>query len=359
MDSVSRYGYINAKLRARIGQLRNSDMLDRMMRAPTLVESVAVLKGTRFEKLVSVYEKTGDLQQVELELFAKEIEIHEEIKTDLDAQTSAFVSIIEERLEEENVKNIIRAWYSSVLLDHHSSRMNYIYKGIIVNKINWVKIANALSYSDVLLGFDGTPWHEALKNYSGEKLRKEGVFNLEIELDHLWYKRLFKAADRLDKTDKNAVLSIYNVEADLKNILYLIRYGYFYKFKSAELSVLLLPFGQVYDGLNALMDKDEIDFEESKRIVKKGYPGIYEVFSKLEDKEGSPCDLAEETVEIENYLAKHRQTAFTSILSRDPFTIGTILAYIFLYKGECHMIRSILSAKYYSWGEDKIRRKFN
>ena len=45
MDRVSRYSYINAKLRARIGLLVSSDVIDAMIKAPNLNEAVAVLEA--------------------------------------------------------------------------------------------------------------------------------------------------------------------------------------------------------------------------------------------------------------------------------------------------------------------------
>ena len=47
MDSVSRYGFINSKLRARIGKMRSSDLIDRMIKAPNLVEAVSCLAKLR------------------------------------------------------------------------------------------------------------------------------------------------------------------------------------------------------------------------------------------------------------------------------------------------------------------------
>ena len=66
MGKVSEYAFINAKLRARIGEINSSTLLSDMVKAPTLNEAISTLKNTRYSRLVSVYAETGDLQAVEL-----------------------------------------------------------------------------------------------------------------------------------------------------------------------------------------------------------------------------------------------------------------------------------------------------
>ena len=51
MDRVSRYSYINAKLRARIGLMAGSSLLEDMIKAPNLSEAIAVLSGTKYDSL--------------------------------------------------------------------------------------------------------------------------------------------------------------------------------------------------------------------------------------------------------------------------------------------------------------------
>ena len=364
MDSVSRYGFINAKLRARIGQIHSSDTLDRMIKAPTLVEAISVLKGTKHEELANIYDKTGDLQQVELALMEEEIKVHREIISHVDSTVASFVSVLLERVEEENIKNVLRLWFSSVLLHHEISyRVGYINKEKIVYDINYTKIVNALSWKDVVEAFLNTPYYDVLSSYSEEQIRSNGLFDTEIALDHLWYKRLFDAISTLSSTDKEVASKIYNVDVDLKNILYLIRYGYYHVLPSIRLAKIFIPYARVYSLLSAKISSGNITFDEAKVIVKRAYPAIGDLFSKLEEKgeiaAGNHTELAYDTLEIENYLAQRRKKEFTSILSGDPFTIGTLLSYIFLYKNECHMIRAILSAKYYNWSEDQIRRELN
>jgi len=363
MDSVSRYGFINAKLRARIGAMHSSDMMDRMIKAPSLVEAISLLKGTGYEALSDVYDKTGDLQMVELELFSEEIRVHREVIRYLDKNTSAFVSILLERVEVENVKNALRLWYSAGVLQHQISyRSGYIYKEKIVHNINYTKVVNSLSYKDMLSAFASTPYFEVLARFSEERIAQDGLFEVELALDHLWYDRLFASCSSLSRTDREVAEKIYNVDVDLKNVLYLIRYGFYHQIPGDRMSKVFVPYSRIYALLKSRIASGSVSFDEAKKIIKKVYPSFGELFGELESKgelTNSHTELAYGTLKLENYLGERRKKEFVSILSGDPFTIGTLLAYIFLYKNECHMIRGILSAKYYGWDEDQIRRELN
>ena len=73
MSRVSDYAFINAKLRARIGIMRDTALFSEMIKAPSLTEAAAKLDGTRHSDLLDVYRSTGDLQQLELRMLEDEI----------------------------------------------------------------------------------------------------------------------------------------------------------------------------------------------------------------------------------------------------------------------------------------------
>ena len=117
MDKVSRYSYINAKLRARIGLMAGSSLLEDMIKAPNLSEAIAVLSGTKYDSLFEAYSRTADLQQVELELFIREIRLHEEIIKALDDKTARFVKTLLEKTDATNVVGLIESLSSTVATD--------------------------------------------------------------------------------------------------------------------------------------------------------------------------------------------------------------------------------------------------
>ncbi|MCR5732742.1 MAG: V-type ATPase subunit [Sphaerochaetaceae bacterium] len=363
MSDVSRYAFINAKLRARIGELHSNEIIEKMIKAPNLAEAVSVLAGTRHDSLYKVYDETGDIQMVELALFEEEVAFHRELIKYMDENTGNFVKVLMEKIEEANLKNEVRLWFAANVLHHHISyHSSYVDKEKIVNSIDYYKIINAISYDEIVKALEGTPYHSIFSKFSNKDISKFGLFPLENMLDHLWYERLFASFDDLSSKDEKVARSIYLVDVDIKNMLALIRYGLYYEFNKKELEQVFIPLGSVYKALKLEMDAGIFKLSSASRIIKRLYPDSAPILlsmDKSEHPELTHSDIAHKTLSLEHYLSEKRKKEFTKILSGDPFTIGTMLAYIFLRKAEDNMIKGILSAKYYHWEEEKIRRELD
>lgn len=361
MDPVSRYSYINAKLRARLGAMREGTLLEALVRAPNLDEAISTLSGTAFDSLYQTYARTGDLQQVELELFRHEINEHKAIMKSLDSRTASFVSILLEKTEIENIKNAIRLWYSATVLHHSISyRAGYIYRERIVHDIDWTSIVNALVWDDVVHAFRKTPYEEIFLAYPAQTIQDEGLFLFEVDLDHLWFDRLWDGIAHLDREDRAVATKVYELDADLKNIINLIRYGFYHSIEAKMLEHVFIHYGKLYSVLEKSLASASFSIQDARDLIRRRYSQVGLLMSELEEREelgNSHSSLAYGTLAIENYLGQQRRKEFTSILSDDPFTIGTILSYIYQCRSEDATIKAILSAKYYNWSEERIRRE--
>jgi Archaeal/vacuolar-type H+-ATPase subunit C len=359
VNPVDRYGFINAKLRARIGVMHDCSFIEKMIKSPSLFEAVSVLKTTSYSFASNVYEKTGDLAQVELSLFEDEIATYEDIIKHLDPALYEFMDILLEKLEIENVKNAMRLWYSAVVRQHPISyRSGYIYKKEIVNPVDYALIINSSSFEDVKKAFVNTPYETVITGFDLNRFTKEGLFNFEMALDHLWYDTLYKAIAKLPRSDREVARRIYDVDADLKNILMIIRYGAFHNRKGSVICKFILPYGTLNEKFIKVLESAEDPVSAVNPVVRRNYPSVSGMIDELlSKKEDNPVFLAEETLKIENYLARSRRSAFVKILSGDPFTVGVLLSYFFLYKQEIGMIKAVLSAKYYKMDEQEIREE--
>ena len=360
MGKVCEYAFINAKLRARIGEMHQSTLLEAMIKAPSLVESIGTLKDTRYSELVRVYDSTGDLQQVELALLEAEIEVHREIARYLKDREVGFVSILLEKVEIDNLKNAVRLWYSNIVRHHQISyRSSYICKQKIVNDINYNGIINARDYEGILSSVKDTPYYEVFSLFDLEKLSISGLFPLEIALDHLWFKRLFISISTLKGEDREVSENIYLVDTDLKNILLFIRYSSYHHLDPKNLEKVMIPYGGIYQEVERKKIFSLSDPATAlQTVVRRKYPALMADLAdirKNDDEMTTRDENANHILMMEEYLGRTRKKEFTKILSGKPFTIGITLAYLFLYKEEDRMIRAILSAKYYKWSESRIR----
>ena len=360
MGKVSEYAFINAKLRARIGQMHSSTMLSDMIKASTLSEAIAVLKDTKYSRLVSVYAETGDLQAVELALLEEEIRTYREVISYLKGHEVSLLSVLLEKVEMENIKNAVRLWYSSVVRSHQITyRSSYIYKDVIVHPVDYNAIINARDYEGVRKAFSDTIYEPVVNSFSLEDIKKEGLFPLEIKFDHLWFDRLFSSISGLRGEDREVSSAIYYVDMDLKNILLFVRYSLYHHLSSEHLKAVLIPYGHIYEEImrrNILDKADNLD--DIRAVVGHHYPSVMadlKDIRKNDDELTTADENASHILMIEDYLAGTRKKEFLKILSGRPFNIGIALSYFFLYKDEDRMIRSILSAKFYKWDVARIR----
>ena len=360
MSRVSDYAFVNAKLRARIGIMRDTSLFDEMIKSPSLTEAFAKLDGTRHQDILEVYRKTGDLEQVELEMLEDEIALYREVEGYLPSAPSSFISVLLEKVEADNVKNVIRLWYSGAVRHHVIFyRSAYIYKKEIVHKIDYDKAVNAVSYQELLEAFHGTPYAEVLSSFSMESLASEGLFPLEIALDHMWFRHLDEGIRNLGGNDRKTAEAIYSTDVDLKNILMLTRYSYYFHLPPEKLKSVLIPMGYiatVADKRKAAESDDPMG--TIREIVERHYPQISEEIAGIRrttDDLTAAAENADQILRIEAYLGERRKKEYKKILMGDPFSIGVVLAYFFLCLQEDGNLRAILSGKYYGQSEAKIR----
>lgn len=369
-SAAARYGFINAKLRARIGLMLEDHVVNDMIRSGSLVESVQVLRDTQYAPVAEAYDKTGDLQQMELVLLEGEIAMYEEVAKYLDGAPAKFVKVLLEKIEIDNLKNAIRLWYSNIIIHHSISyRSAYIFQSVIVHPIDWMGIVNAVDWNDVVASVKDTPYQPILKEYTFESISGDGLFEMEMALDRLWYSRLSEEAKHLNRRDRRTVEAVYGVDMDLKNVLILVRFGWYHKLSSDRLRKLLIPGGTIAKGkvLETFLAMDPAERNPSL-LLKRKYADLARETDEIASQQQPLSDstdskvierkneiIAAQTLRIEQYLGRIRKKEFVEILSGYPFTIGVVLAYFFLYKHEDQMIRAAISGKYYGWSEDQIR----
>lgn len=348
MSSIDTYGFVNAKMRARLGKAREEAVTEALLRAPTLVDAIAALRPTRYAALARSYDQSGDIQSIELVLLKMEIALYREIAQYLDGVEGRFVAELLGKIEIDNLKNSIRLWYSSIIhrrpIRHRSE---YLFKEVILHPVDWTALINALSWDGVVEATANTPYHPILPEYTEESLREEGLFQLESRLDRVWYEEIRKATAWLKKTDRQKALELLDQEIDLKNLLILVRYGWYHRLEAKELLSLLLPWGEVFKS------------KEVNRYIEtpKENRSASELLSQFLPDEQRVGDhsAVEEVLRIEELLAQNQKRAYRRLLGGDPFTIGVALAYFFLNKEEFRRIKAILNGKYYGFDEGYIR----
>lgn len=356
-DPVSHYGYINAKLRAKIGLMRERGVVELLLRSESLVDAVSVLRTTPYHQVSEAYDRTGDLQQMEFVLLTLQISMYREVEKSLNQASGSLVKHLLGKIEVDNLKNVLRLWYSSIIRHRPiRHRSEYLFKQQILHPVDWVALINATSYKEVCQAVKETPYASVLHTYGLERLEQEGLFSLESELDSNWYLQLIQCTEILSNNDRKIALDIFNFEIDLRNILILVRYGWYRQMEENSIKPLLLSQGNVIKSKDiAAYIKQKPSERNPQPLIDRFLPGFDQVASLTRGSVQPDQSEVLETLKIEAHIDKMRKLFYQKLLAADPFSIALPLSYFFLFKEETTMIKAILNGKYYGYDEQYIR----
>ncbi len=348
---IRTYGFINAKLRARISKLLDDEKLQQMVQARSLTETLGLLRGTSYETIDEVYRKTGDLKLGELEFFKIEVSIYEEITRYAEGVLLRVVRALLLRYEIDILKNAIRLFFDKNLR-HRSieAARYYVYRKKILHDISIDEIIGANRVEGIAEALKKSPYR-AIVEENWENVEKTGsLFALEIAFDRFYYQNLLNETARLSQTDRRVVERLIGVEIDLQNIYWITRYIGYYNVSSDRLHTLIVPGGH---NLSAGTVEDALHAENVTHflqgILKSNYPDISMLLSS------DTRDSTSRLLLIERLLEQIMIHEVKKTLAGFPFTIGIILSYYILKRNEIRKMQTILNAKQYELSPDRIK----
>lgn len=350
--ALGRYAFIQAKLRTRIAAMLSQQQVDQLVRCQTLEELFHALRETSYAPLLDLYHESGDVQRLESWLFARNITLHQEVARLMKGVHANAVSAMTRKLEVENLKGVIRLWFSnSVKHQNIDYRFGYLYQNTIVSSIDWMSLVNAEKFEDMYRTLRGTPYEDAVSQWTMKSIVQEGLFGLETALDRTWLHELRETIAHLPSEDRVLADSVLNRDADLKNCINLVRFGWMYRLPETQLRKLMLEGGTLLDTKEfTTYLKTPAEKRSPEQLVVKRFPVLAKRL-----KESGKTTVEEQVRIVEHYLFTVRRQSFDAILRGNPFTFGIILAYFFLEERQDIMIRSLINGIYYGWDSDTIR----
>ena len=347
---LSKYSFINAKLRARISKILPDEMFDQLAKAPSLDEALALLRETPFAGLEEIYSRTGDLKQAELELLKNEIELYRNIRQYLHHNSTEIVDALLTQFEIDNLKNAIRIYFNRKIRKRSDDiSIHYILYDRIIYEMPIDIILNAENFDEIAGVCEGTPYSQIIRKYSHTVESEGSLFRMEIAFDHFYYKNLLSSIDKLDKRDRTIALRLTGVEIDLQNINWIIRFKNFYDLPLEAVLAAIVPGGfnldrAIVDQLYSAQNVTSV----LQGFVKSKYPGLSALLSS------HTSDSTSRLLLIRRILEEIMKHEVQRILTGYPFTIGIILSYFVLKRNELKKIRIILNAKHYCIEEERI-----
>lgn len=344
------YGFVNARIRSRLSRLLSDDTFRSLMKSADIEELIAELKNTEYADSLELYASTGDVRAVEYGLTVYEIDTVKEILGKLTGHPADFVRTLILRYEVDLIKNSLRLWFDRVIRGRKVEISGaYLYDRPLIHQVHLDGIVNADDEEELLSVLESSPYHEIVRRNLGIMKNESHMFSLEIELDEFFYHRLFEVLQQLSKKDRQIAERILQVEVDLQNIDRIVRFVSFYGAETRRRYRLFLPGGSI--GAETLEEayRQEGAEEAMSVLLSNKYSG-YRAFTGEHH-----SNLYTRLNLVEGLLRQILNDEVRRLLHGYPFTIGTVIAYVFLKRREINLLIRVINAKYYGLSEEKIR----
>jgi V/A-type H+-transporting ATPase subunit C len=338
---LSKYAFINAKLRARISKILPDPVFKQLARAPSLDAALSLLRETPFARLEEIYSATGDLRQAELELLKDEIDLYQNVKRHLHRDSIELVDALLSQFEIDNLKNAIRVYFDRTVRHRPAdASAHYILYDRILHDLPIDIIVNARSFDEIAGVCEGTPYGPIIRKYSPAVEAEGSLFRLEIAFDHFYYANLLAAIDKLDREDRAIALRMTGVNIDLQNVDWIIRLRNFYDLPQETVMAAIVPGGfNLSQATISELYRAQNVTAALQGFVKARYPGLSALLSS------QVSDSASRLLLIRRIMEGIMKQEVQRILAGYPFTIGIILAYFMLKRDELGKLRIILNAQ--------------
>ena len=346
---LKKYAFINAKMRARISKITPDEVFERLIRVPSLQEAIGYLADTSFGFISTVYNKTGDLKMVELDLFAREVQLYLELEKYLVDEVNTLVLGLVIFYEVENLKRTVRLWFDRAIRGRYiGDVVGYLYRDRIRCNIPIDSILNAETFSEVTAAVSQTPYFDIFRAASDKIESLRSVFPIEVGLDRYFYSQLLTEVDRFKGRDREVAYRMIGVEIDMQNLNWIIRFKNTFGLNPDDAIGYLIPRGlRLHNDIMRDAYTAGNDTEMLSMLQGTGYldtvltPGSSDASSRL--------------LMMESLLAQIVMQEAKRILVGNPFTVGTLLAYFLLKKTEIRNIMTLLNGKNYNLSEERIR----
>jgi V/A-type H+-transporting ATPase subunit C len=348
-SALSEYGYISAKLKARISTFLSEETLEKVAQAKSLQEAFLPLRGSYLEMAESRYAATGDLKAVEADLASLEFDAYSFSIRQVPEPASSFIRAKARGAEVDLVKGGLRLWF-----DAHArgrvidDRTGYLYKGKAMGSIDLGDLVNAPTPAEAAAVLTGSPYGPIVAELLPQAVAAGSVFEMESSLDREYFESLFQALELLPLRDRKVAERFVGIDVDIHNITNLIRLRSFNGIASDRTGRYLIDFGTAIpaSALSRAYDSDEFSGLAAAVLGLRG--------NEMEagwDRRDSKAKLSS----LERMLRRMRVVEARKCLAGYPFSIGVVLAYLALLSEQLRDVRAILNAKYFGLADERLR----
>ena len=344
MGAVGTYSYINAKVRAKIGRLVANDELEHLISLPSVEGIYDQLRHIGREQALGPTDRSTAVREVEVRLQAVDIADFKSIQKVAPKLVAEFIAALLTKYELENLKHALRIWHKK----DQEAKSEAVFQNNIVHFVPYEEILAAADIESIIVLLEKTPYKKPFLTMVDLFKKNDAVFYLEIGLDIDYYQRLEKVIKQFSNRDQTILNRIIGIEIDIKNINWIGRFKHYYDLPLIDVLRYQIPHG----------------FEVKGDFIRQAYSAsdLGSLISGLLTRfyERIPTlNLTKESVSnmymLESVLWQFFVDHLRALLQGYPFSIGTVLSYLYLKKIETDNIISIINGKYLAVDRDRIR----
>ncbi|NLS80178.1 MAG: V-type ATPase subunit [Chloroflexi bacterium] len=240
------------------------------------------------------------------------------------------VLLLKQLYEVDNLKTVLRG----LQVGESAERMKgFLFPLGRASSLDMDALLVARDVPELVLRLQGTPYGDALRHALARFEEERSLFPLEVALDLDYYRRLWRAIQETKGDSRKWAQQLIGTWYDITNIMWALRYRYYYDKSLAEIINYTLPYGY-----------------RSNDSVIRGIAAGQEVTPLLRQvwgeaappaEVGQPGWLPRLEVALHRYLDKLCRAALTGY----PFHLGVILAYLMQKRAETRDLMVLAEAK--------------
>ncbi len=350
MRSLSRYAFVNSKVRSMLSVLLQEDVLKSLIGARDMDEVVAILEGTAYKDVLEHFSYPYDPKQIEMVILQDEVDRMKRVLSSVGDGPRNIVFDLLQRYEVENLKSALRMWHRKTPGDETV----YLMREKICYDIPIDEILSSKTIEEVIVCLEGTPYKNSLIDALDVFRRSRNLFYLELALDIGYYRKFWEDIASLSRGDRTRAQRLMGTEIDVTNIIWISRLKFYYDIPLADVVHYIIPYGHRF-GIDVV--KDVYSSNEPGRFI---WGIITRFFRELPTSpsggERSAGLGVSDLWALESILWQILYREAHKSLMDYPFSIATILAFSILKRVETKNLLAIINGKRYGLSEDETRR---
>ncbi len=385
------YSYINARIHGLISKLLTEEQFAGIDRAGSVTEVLHLLREGPYSSLAEIYNATGDIKMVERELFGHHRRVFINLTRHSPDPLKPMIAAFAAELDFHILKTSLRLWFDqSIRKRSISDFISYIPDDITWNGITPQAIINARSRDTLktLLTQSGlTADIPHLLEEIDTAASTERLFYTELAVDRGSCIQLLRGTETLGLRDRTILTAIIGEDIDARNLTRVLRFPELFSripadWTGTEISdyvqKVIIPGGSHFPSkkfteavLKSLSRRGSRRSSETGETATDAVPEIITMVNSsgyisldAETVSASPGkgpggpggggagggkrrNYLEVLLQIDRHLQNHLLESARRAKRGDPFTIGTLAAYLILKEREIARIQSLVNAKYY------------